>query len=87
MGQGGCLLVGLAGLEPATFRPPDGRATRLRHSPYMRPYINPGDGSKPIMCSNFTYALIFACKARNLSTRSGDARSAARLARLSARRA
>ena len=26
-------LVGLAGLEPATFRPPDGRATRLRHSP------------------------------------------------------
>ena len=35
MGQGGCLLVGLAGLEPATFRPPDGRATRLRHSPNM----------------------------------------------------
>jgi hypothetical protein len=27
------VLVGLAGLEPATFRPPDGRATRLRHSP------------------------------------------------------
>ena len=27
------MLVGLAGLEPATFRPPDGRATRLRHSP------------------------------------------------------
>ena len=26
-------VVGLAGLEPATFRPPDGRATRLRHSP------------------------------------------------------
>ena len=26
-------MVGLAGLEPATFRPPDGRATRLRHSP------------------------------------------------------
>ena len=31
--QAGILLVGLAGLEPATFRPPDGRATRLRHSP------------------------------------------------------
>ena len=27
------VVVGLAGLEPATFRPPDGRATRLRHSP------------------------------------------------------
>ena len=27
------VLVGLAGLEPATFRPPDGRATRLRYSP------------------------------------------------------
>ena len=26
-------LVGLAGLEPATSRPPDGRATRLRYSP------------------------------------------------------
>ena len=26
-------MVGLAGLEPATFRPPDGRATRLRYSP------------------------------------------------------
>ena len=31
--NGRLLLVGLAGLEPATFRPPDGRATRLRHSP------------------------------------------------------
>lgn len=30
------LLVGLAGLEPATFRPPDGRATRLRYSPTIR---------------------------------------------------
>ena len=30
------ILVGLAGLEPATFRPPDGRATRLRHSPTER---------------------------------------------------
>ncbi len=32
-------MVGLAGLEPATFRPPDGRATRLRYSPtsYARP--------------------------------------------------
>jgi hypothetical protein len=29
------ILVGLAGLEPATFRPPDGRATRLRHSPNL----------------------------------------------------
>ena len=26
-------MVGPAGLEPATFRPPDGRATRLRHGP------------------------------------------------------
>lgn len=33
-GSAGILkMVGLAGLEPATFRPPDGRATRLRHSP------------------------------------------------------
>ena len=31
--QAGDCLVGLAGLEPATFRPPDGRATRLRYSP------------------------------------------------------
>ena len=30
-------MVGLAGLEPATFRPPDGRATRLRHSPTAGP--------------------------------------------------
>ena len=29
------VVVGLAGIEPATFRPPDGRATRLRHSPNM----------------------------------------------------
>jgi hypothetical protein len=29
----GGLMVGLAGFEPATFRPPDGRATRLRYSP------------------------------------------------------
>ena len=26
-------MVGLAGLEPATFRPPDGRATKLRYNP------------------------------------------------------
>ncbi|MDQ1599854.1 MAG: hypothetical protein QOD68_1328 [Actinomycetota bacterium] len=25
--------VGVTGLEPATFRPPDGRATKLRHTP------------------------------------------------------
>lgn len=25
--------VGLAGFEPTTFRPPDGRATKLRYSP------------------------------------------------------
>ena len=25
--------VGLTGIEPATFRPPAGRATKLRHSP------------------------------------------------------
>ena len=28
-------MVGLAGLEPATSRPPDERATRLRYSPTM----------------------------------------------------
>ena len=27
------LLVGLKGFEPSTFRPPAGRATKLRHSP------------------------------------------------------
>ena len=38
-------LVGLAGLEPATFRPPDGRATRLRHSPLMTgSTVFPGGG-------------------------------------------
>ena len=26
-------LVGLAGFEPTTFRPPDERATKLRYSP------------------------------------------------------
>ena len=31
-------MVGLAGLEPATFRPPDGRATRLRYSPTKAAY-------------------------------------------------
>ena len=30
-------MVGLAGLEPATSRPPDGRATRLRYSPTWGP--------------------------------------------------
>ena len=29
----GNILVGVAGFEPATFRPPDERATRLRHTP------------------------------------------------------
>jgi hypothetical protein len=29
------LLVGLAGFEPTTSRPPDGRATRLRYSPTL----------------------------------------------------
>jgi hypothetical protein len=33
------ILVGLAGLEPATFRPPDGRATRLRHSPPIQLFL------------------------------------------------
>jgi hypothetical protein len=41
-------LVGLAGLEPATFRPPDGRATRLRHSPNKRWYSEPNAGGKAI---------------------------------------
>ncbi len=27
------ILVGLAGFEPTTFRPPDERATKLRYSP------------------------------------------------------
>ena len=27
------LMVGLAGFEPTTFRPPDERATKLRYSP------------------------------------------------------
>lgn len=31
----GGLLVGLAGFEPTTSRPPDGRATRLRYSPML----------------------------------------------------
>ena len=47
-GQGGFYLVGLAGLEPATFRPPDGRATRLRHSPNFTGYINTNVMSKAI---------------------------------------
>lgn len=29
-------LVGLARFELTTFRPPDGRATKLRHSPTLR---------------------------------------------------
>ncbi len=29
------LMVGLAGFEPTTSRPPDGRATRLRYSPMI----------------------------------------------------
>ena len=29
-------LVGIAGFEPATFRPPAGRATRLRYTPMIR---------------------------------------------------
>ena len=32
-------MVGLAGLEPATSRPPDGRATRLRYSPNFLIFI------------------------------------------------
>ena len=42
-------MVGLAGLEPTTFRPPDGRATRLRHSPTMPPfYLIHDRGQVPI---------------------------------------
>lgn len=33
-------MVGVAGLEPATFRPPAERATRLRHTPNVD-LINP----------------------------------------------
>lgn len=40
------LVVGLAGLEPATFRPPDGRATRLRYSPNWDFHKDFGDRSK-----------------------------------------
>ena len=46
-------MVGLAGLEPATFRPPDGRATRLRHSP---PLYNPN------------YRFFFHTQVKNLLT-------------------
>ena len=43
------MLVGLAGLEPATFRPPDGRATRLRHSPTIASsYLFLGQGQEVI---------------------------------------
>ena len=28
-------MVGSAGFEPTTFRPPDGRATKLRYDPYQ----------------------------------------------------
>ena len=34
-------LVGAAGFEPATSRPPDGRATRLRHAPCIRAPAGP----------------------------------------------
>ncbi len=33
--------VGLTGLEPAAFRPPAGRATKLRHSPRHEPQPYP----------------------------------------------
>ena len=33
-------MVGLAGFEPATSRPPDERATRLRYSPTKAGYIS-----------------------------------------------
>ncbi len=39
-------VVGLAGLEPTTFRPPDGRATRLRYSPNAASYIAQISGGK-----------------------------------------
>jgi hypothetical protein len=32
-GKTSILMVGVAGFEPTTFRPPGGRATRLRHTP------------------------------------------------------
>ena len=46
------ILVGLAGFEPTTFRPPDGRATKLRHSP--TPCIHSGfeTESKRISATN-----------------------------------
>src|SRR5690606_22343570 len=51
---GRVVMVGLAGLEPATFRPPDGRATRLRYSPTMRlsySFSERGQGLNPIILS------------------------------------
>ena len=33
------LMVGLAGFEPATFRPPDGCATKLRYNPIYTEYL------------------------------------------------
>ncbi len=51
-------LVGLAGLEPATFRPPDGRATRLRHSPLMTGstvFPGRGKGVFPVFFSGADY--------------------------------
>ena len=34
------LMVGPAGFEPTTFRPPDGRATKLRYGPIILKLIN-----------------------------------------------
>src|SRR4051794_3627383 len=33
------LTIGATGFEPATFRPPAGCATRLRHAPWLRPML------------------------------------------------
>ena len=48
-------LVGLAGLEPATSRPPDGRATRLRYSPNIPSCLTKSDQmskSKKAFCTS-----------------------------------
>lgn len=39
MSANNVVLVGIAGFEPATFRPPDGRATWLRYTPMIWPFV------------------------------------------------
>lgn len=52
-------MVGATGLEPATSRPPDGRATGLRYAPTLKKWAKIGgnDGAWLIPYA----ALMFAC--------------------------